>query len=257
VVEVPFERIAHLVVVPVELNGVATRFVVDSGIGLTIVRDTAAGCVASGTSFTGKRMSGQEVTVPLGAAPSLCFAGVEHRDLEVGLLDMRGFPDALAGVDGFLSLAFFAETPFAVDYPRERLVVGGRVDGARLPCRVERDGPAVTMFLPLTLPDGRSIEAEVDMGSDELILDERFAELGAGDVRQVEGTDETGYRYTRRFTTLVGRVHPTAAPELGQDDPDVMFQSIIHDGLVGDAFLRRFAVTFDVADGSLVLDPRP
>ena len=251
--EAPFERIAHLVVVPVELNGVETRFVVDSGIGLTVVRDTVAGCVPSGESFTGKRMSGQEVTVPLGAAPSLRFAGEEHNDVEVGLLDMSGFPAALAGVDGFLSLALFAETPLTVDYPRERVLAGKRAGGVRLPCRVDRDGPSVTMFLPLTLPDGRAIEVEVDMGSDALILDERFAELGASDVRRVEGTDETGHRYTRLFTTLRGRVHPTAAPGLGQDEPDVMFQSIIHDGLVGDAFLRRFAVTFDVADGSLAL----
>jgi hypothetical protein len=252
--EAPFERIAHLVTVPVVLNGVETRFVVDSGIGLTIVRDTLAGCVASGESFTGTRMSGQSVTTPLGVAPSLSLAGEEHRDVPVGLLDMSGFPSVLDHVGGFLSLAFFAETPLTIDYRRDRLVVGERTEGTALTCRVERDGPSIAVYLPLTLPDGRSIEVEVDMGSDVLILDERFAELGAGESRRVDGTDETGHAYTRTFTTLPGRIHPTGAPELAQDDPDVMFQSIVYDGLVGDAFLRRFpAVTFDVARGSLVL----
>ena len=176
---VAFERIAHLVTVPVVLNGVEARFVVDSGIGLTIVRDTLSGCVSTGESFTGTRMSGQSVTVPLGVAPSLVLAGQEHRDVPVGLLDM---------------------------------------------------------------------------GSDVLILDERFAELGAGEARRVDGTDETGNAYTRTFATLPGRIHPAGAPELSQADPDVMFQSIVYDGLVGDAFLRGFpAVTFDVAAGSLVL----
>ncbi len=250
---VPFERVAHLVVVPVELNRVETRFIVDSGIGLTIVRDTLPGCAPTGETFTGKRMSGQEVTIPLGTAPSLRFAGEERRDVEVGLLDMSGFPDLLAGVDGFLSLAFFAETPLTVDYPGGRVVSGERAEGTALPCRVDRDGPSVAMYMPLTLPDGRSIEVEVDMGSDALILHDRFAELAGGEVRRVDGTDETGHRYTRRFATLPGRIHPTAAPELWQDDPDVMFQSIVYDGLVGDAFLRRFVATFDVADGSLVL----
>lgn len=250
---VPFERIAHLVVVPVELNGLEARFVVDSGIGLTVVRDTFAGCLPSGESFTGKRMSGQEVTIPLGVAPSLRFGEFEQRDVEVGLLDMRSFPDALADVAGFLSLAFFAETPFTVDYPLGRIVVGAPVEGVELPCRVDRDGPSVAMNLPLTLPDGRSIEVEVDMGSDALILDERFLELAAGEVRRVDGTDETGHRYTRRFARLAGRIHPTGAPQLAQDDPDAMFQSIIYDGLLGDGFLRRFAVTFDVAGGSLRL----
>ena len=253
VFEVQFERIAHLVVVPVELNGIETRFVVDSGIGFTVVRDTFAGCLPTGDTFTGRRMSGQEVTVPLAVAPSLRFGELEARDLEVGLLDLGGFPDQLADIGGFLSLAFFAETPFTVDYAAGRIRVGAAAEGAPLPCRVDRNGPAVAMYLPLTLPDGREIEVEVDMGSDALILDERFLELAAGEMRRVDGTDETGHSYTRRFARLQGRIHPTAAPDLGQDAPEVMFQSIIYDGLVGDAFLHRFDVTFDVAAGSIHL----
>ena len=33
---------------------------------------------------------------------------------------------------------------------------------------------------------------------------------------------------------------------MAQTDPEVMFQRIIYDGLVGDAFLRRFTVTYDL-----------
>jgi hypothetical protein len=253
VFEVPFERIAHLVVVPVELNGLATRFVVDSGIGFTIVRDTFACCLPSDETFTGKRMSGQEVTVPLGVAPSLRFGEFEQRDVQIGLLDMRGFPDELADVGGFLSLAFFAETPFTVDYPHGCIVVGAPAEGVALPVRVERDGPAIGMHLPITLPDGREIEVEVDLGSDALILDERFLELAAGELRRVDGTDETGHVYTRRFGRLAGSIHPSAAPQLAQDDPDAMFQAIVYDGLLGSGFLRRFAVTFDVAAATVFL----
>jgi hypothetical protein len=123
---------------------------------------------------------------------------------------------------------------------------------------VQRDGPSVTMFMPLTIPSGRSISVEIDMGSDALILDERFAEetgasLDGNERRRVEATDETGHAYTRTFTRLAGRIYPTAAPHLAQVDPDVMFQRIIHDGLVGDAFLRRHVVTFDVAGAAILL----
>jgi hypothetical protein len=252
--EVPFAYLLHLVTVPVTLNGEEATFVLDSGIGLTIVRDPAA-CTLTGATFTGRRMSGQEVTVPLGIAPSLAFGGIARRDVEVGLLDMDGFPPELDHIAGFLSLAYFADTPFTVDYGRRVVSAGTRRDGTTVPVRVDRDGPSVCVYMPLTLPDGRSIEVEVDMGSDSLILDERFAELGAGEVRRVDGTDETGNRYTRRFATLRGRIHPAGAPELGQDDPDVMFQRIIYDGLVGDAFLRRFAVTFDIPRAALALAP--
>ncbi len=50
-------------------------------------------------------------------------------------------------------------------------------------------------------------------------------------------------------------VHPTGAGEIAQPDPDVMFQRIIHDGLLGDTFLRRFAVTYDIAGSRLIFTP--
>ena len=95
------------------------------------------------------------------------------------------------------------------------------------------------------------------MGSDALILDDELAaEVGVAlddpEVRVVDGTDETGHVYIRRFTTLHGPIHPEGAPSIVHDDPAVMFQRIRYDGLIGDAFLRRFSVTFDVPAGRIV-----
>ena len=80
--------------------------------------------------------------------------------------------------------------------------------------------------MSLTILGGRSILVEVDMGSDSLILDERFAaevgvDLDSDAVRRVEGVDETGNAYLRSFTRLEGTIHPTAAPALTMRDPDV------------------------------------
>jgi hypothetical protein len=257
--ETRFELLHHLVVVPVELNGAERRFILDSGIGLTLVRAGIDGCVPSGATFTGKRMSGQEVAAPLATAPSLAFAEIEAGDAEVGLLDMHGFPPELAEIDGFLSLAFFRQQPFVVNYQRATICDGRDTTGVRVPLRVELDGPAVTAFTALTIPGGRTIEVELDMGSDVLILDERFAaetgvQLDAADVRQEEGVDETGNRYLRTFTCLKGPIHPASAPHLAQPTPDVMFQRIIHDGLLGHAYLSRFTVTWDIPSSEIRLE---
>ncbi len=258
--EISFDRIQHLLVVPVILNGRERRFILDSGIGLDLVRDSISGCEATGAAFSGRRMSGQQVTVPLGIAETLAFADVEQPRHQVGLLDMAGFPSELADVDGFLSLAFFADQPFTVDYAAGVIRDGSEAHGTRVAVRVERDGPALTVFMPLTIPGGRTIDVEVDMGSDALILDERFAaetgiDLAADHVRRVEGLDETGNAFTRSFTRLAGTIHPSAAPELAQTDPEVMFQQIIYDGLLGHAFLSRFAVTWELARSTLTFLP--
>ena len=172
---------------------------------------------------------------------------------------MHGFPPALEGIDGFLSLAFFESAPFTVDYGRSLLVVETPSSleerarsGAAVPLRLERDGPSLCAFLALALPGAGAIEVEVDMGSDTLILDERLApEVGVRlddpGVRRVEGRDETGNAFTRSFARLEGTIRLADAPHVAQRDPDVMFQRIVYDGLVGDAFLRNFVVTYDLA----------
>lgn len=251
----PFDYLHHLVTVPVVASGLHTRFILDSGIGLTLVTDRFAervGLEAGRETFTGQRMSGQAVALPLATLPSLSFDGLLREDVQVGILDTSGFPPEVAELDGFLSLAFFAETPFTVDYARGVVYVGSApARGTAVDIRIESDGPDVTAFMPLVLPSGRAIEVEVDMGSDVLILhDDLAAEVGVAlddpRLRVVDGRDETGHAYTRRFGAARGRIHPAGAPGISQDDPEVMFQAIRYDGLVGDAFLRRFAVTFDI-----------
>ena len=212
-------------------------------------------------------MSGQEVTLPLARAASLAVGDLEQDDMVVGILDMSGFPVEVRELGGFISLTFFAETPFTVDYCRGEIVLetaeslaARRARGTGLDLRLERDGPSLTAFCRLTLPNTRSVWTEVDMGSDALILDERLApelgaDLGGEATRRVEGVDETGHEFTRFFTRLDGRVHPDGASDLAQEAPEVMFQRIIYDGLVGDAFLRRFAVTFDLPRAQLILAP--
>jgi hypothetical protein len=72
--ETGFEYLAHLVTVPVTVDGVETTFVLDSGIGPTIVREGLLPLSLDG-SFNGKRMSGQSVTIALARLGSIAYAG--------------------------------------------------------------------------------------------------------------------------------------------------------------------------------------
>src|SRR5438309_904311 len=129
----------------------------------TSLRLSSPGWTPTGRSFTGKRMSGQEVTLPLAVVPSLDFAGIVRPRCEVGLFDMSGFPDALAHVDGFLSLSFLSEVPFTVDYGRKVIREAVGLPGTAVDVRVVRDGPSLTVLAPLTIAGGRSVWVEVDM----------------------------------------------------------------------------------------------
>lgn len=257
---VPFQYQAHAVTIPVLVGDEPSRFVVDTGIGVNLVSGALAeraGCVPDGSSYTGRRMSGQPVTVPLGSLPVLRVGDHRGTDVPVGLLDL-GALAGLDGIGGFLSLNWWAAAPVTFDYPAGHLVLedeaslaGRAAASTPVPVRVLRDGPSVDVNLALRLPSGRVISAEVDTGSDTLVLDERFAadagvDLAAPSTRRAGGQDETGHTFTRFFATARGDVCVDGVPAARQSSPEVMFQRIIHDGLVGDRFLRNFTVTYDL-----------
>lgn len=256
----------HLPSVPVLLDGyLDARFAFDTGIGINLVSRSLCKmleCVSAG-QYVGKRMSGQEVTVPLARVRSLAVGHEEQRDVVVGVIDLDGFVDA-SDIQGFVSLGFFSRRPFTLDERQSELVLEDEASlerrvagGTVVNVDVRREGESLTVFVPLEIA-GQSVLAEVDTGSDALILDERFmAPLGVdkAQARVLEGRDETGHAFTRWFTDLSVAVHPAGAPAIRRTGLRTMFQKIIHDGLVGRSFLEPYAVTFDLARQRMVFAP--
>jgi hypothetical protein len=261
-----FERVEHFVRVPVRVGDRAYRFLVDSGAGLSVVSPAladAVGAVETGTSFSGRRMSGQLVTAPLVELPEVSVGGFVVTGLTAGRIDVSP-SDGEAFFDGILGLDVFADTTLTIDPLSHEVVVGDDRVGSRsalvVPVEVDRDGPAVSMFAPVSLPTGRVVKAELDTGSQALILDQRFmpdCEVTPDDDRldTRTGVDETGYHWTRSFVTIDGGLELAGLPGTRQERPRVMFQDIVHDGQVGTDFLDRYRYTFDVGGAQLLLAP--
>ena len=271
---VPFAYLAHVLTIPVTVCDVETTFIFDTGIGLSLISEALAakvGCGPDGSTFTGRRMSGQAVTVPLGTLASLRVGASEMRDVPVGIFDMHAMA-GLGDVEGFISLSCFRALPVTVDYPAGLLIAEDEASLARraaagtpVAVQVSHDGCSTDLMLGIDLPGGRPISVEVDTGSDTLILDERLAadtgiDLHGEGVRRVTSRDETGHEFVRYFTALRGDIKVSGAPSIRMTDPPVMFQQIIYDGLVGDGFLRNFATTYDLASSRMIFsspDPWP
>jgi hypothetical protein len=254
--------------VPVRVDDeVDARFILDTGIGLNLIsRSFCArrGYATSGTA-SGKRMSGQQVSVPLARLRSLEVAGRREEDVPVGVFDMSALPAAFAGIDGFLSLTFFERRPFTLDPARgvlvlesDRSLAARLATGASVPVRIDRTPDTLGLFLEMDVAGGSPAVLEVDTGSDALILNTPYLErLGfdpAGpDVRTFRGTDETGHPYVRRVAKMRTPIFPPTAPAMRVADSPVIFQDVIYDGLVGHAYFRHFVVTYDLAHARMVL----
>lgn len=274
-IEIPCDRVGHFVRIPVGLpDGSSARFLVDTGIGITVVSTAfmrRLGLSPSGRSFTGHRMSGQAVEVPLVELPSL-----ELRSLSpaagsggfavvsgvAGVADL-GATDGPGGFDGILGLDMLGELVLTVDPFRSLIGVGGppAVSGqakVEVPVRLHREGPAIDIRADLRLPDDTVIEVEVDTGSAATILADRWmgacaVEGSERSTRTEEGADETGHHYVRRFIPIEGAIAIAGAPQTELREPTVMFQEILLDGLVGTDFLDRYVQTYDTTRGVMTL----
>ncbi len=81
---------------------IETKFIFDTGIGLNLISEDLAakvGCRPDGSTFTGRRMSGRPVTVPLGSLSSLQVGARLMRDVPVGIFDMHAMA-GLSDVEG-------------------------------------------------------------------------------------------------------------------------------------------------------------
>lgn len=260
-----FDRVQHLVRVPVHVGGAGFRFLVDTGIGVTVVSSAfaeRADVADTGETFAARRMSGQVVEVPVVRVPDLVIGDLPVSSHVACVADL-GASDGPNGFDGLLGPGAFTEYVVTTDpgamsltfTPREEFTPSGTV----VTVEVRRDGPSYDPWVPLVLPSGRTVTVEVDTGSPDLILDSRFmAECDVDpddpDVETATGTDETGHVWTRRFVTISGSVHLADAPHTAQEQPRVQFQDIVHDGLVGTAYLERYRFSLDITGGLLVLE---
>ncbi|HWD79016.1 MAG TPA: retropepsin-like aspartic protease, partial [Kribbella sp.] len=168
---VRFDRVQHLVRVPVRVGDLQYGFLVDTGIGLTVISTAVAdrlGVAATGETYTGRRMSGQAVEVPLVRVPRIVLGDYVVEGHVAGVADLGDAQDP-NGFAGILGPGFFEAHTVTTDPGAMTLTVQPReqfqADGAEVPLDVRRESVSVDPFARLVLPSGREVTVEVDTGS--------------------------------------------------------------------------------------------
>ena len=266
----PFHYVTqHFLKMPLVINGKRKTFCIfDTGIGLNLLSKKVADefGIKPEKSYTGQRMSGQSITLPVSTIKSMTVAGITKKNVEVGIWDFNGFlpQGSSKDIECYLSLTFFRDLPFTMDYKNGCMILEDQASlearvkaGKVVPIKVKDDVTTTTIFMPFQVPGGPPIVVELDLGSDVLILNtslmERLKVKADGEgTNTVKGKDETANAYTRLYSKIEGEVHPENTPSMSQSKPTVMFQKIIYDGLVGNDFMKRFTVTYDLANSRLI-----
>ena len=252
-----------LIVVPVELaNSRKARFALDTGAGLDVISKRLAAELSLSVegSFTGKRMTGEEITVELTKVPSLSFAGSEKTDYLVGVTDIFDkLPKELGSVDGALSMRFFAETQLKIDFPQSIVEVAPKaMDGYVVPLKkIRQQDLSLGLLAPITIDGRYGGDFEVDTGTTTTIVPLKAMErLGLSkedkSLRKVEGVNETGVPF-QRFYGKAKAVYASGQSETMVSDSPICFEEVIYDGVIGIEYLKNFSVIFDLPNSQMLL----
>lgn len=272
---IPFERVEGdtAVLVPVLLNGTQTvRLALDTGAGIEVIASGLAQNlhVTPTESYTGHRLNGEPLAVKMGAIESIAFGPIIRRKWLVAPLEYFDDLSKTANIQGLLSLNFFDQHPFTIDYPKGVIVLETpaslarrRETGNRLTLHREHQfSRSLDVEVDLLVDGKQRQRAIVDTGSASTKLPMSFfasMSLKRDDPSLKEKTFPamSGTASSKVYLLPVpGRIQLADAASIINDGSSVVFEDNLRVASIGGNFFRNYAVTFNVQDNEIILSRR-
>ena len=239
---------------------------------LTLILDTGAGLAVLAPSviekvhgipagqFTGFRMTGERLDIPLFTIPRLVIGPMEKKDVLVGSWDVL---DKLH-LDGIVSLSQFKDQPFTLDFGNKLLIFENaktlaqrRANAVVSPIQLDDfRGVSLDMFSQFLLA-GRPGQCDIDTGSPISTVNIRYMKLlgvdpDSKDVRKVERKTIAGAPEIR-YDTRLPEIALATAPKVDILHPQISFVDVIYDCVVGVDFWSGKALTVDIPDRQIMV----
>ena len=279
-IEIPFELHANLVVIPIKLNASDTlRFLVDTGLGTTLLTDSLAFQKLGLKSIRKIDLLGLGEEKPIEAQVLIDVkiqvgqASASHQNLIYVSSNQLNLSDYVGTkIQGVLGYELFANAVVTIDYARQRLILRR----AKQYHYSKRKGAR----FPLEMVDNKPYIRAAQITSDQHIplANRLLLDSGAGHVLFLDGNavDSSMFHYSTKRVYLGkglngailgnwGRVpqlslgpwtwaQVPAAFTFAQSTQQKINYADLH-GSLGGEFLRRFIVTFHYLDQYVVLKP--
>ena len=231
-------------------DSIEAKLLLDTGAGINTLSESILGRLGARArdagTHTGTRHNGERVTGRIWTVPSITLGAATKRDVVVG-----GF--APPNADGMLSMDFFRDPPFTLDFARGTLTLETAGSTARIaarataiPIRLAPNGPhQLDFFVRVCVGDGVAAEAEFDTGAgfNMLMLHPSYMRrLGLAPDDRARGALEY---YVH--STFLPELHYCAAPMVRTTRQFVGFKDgLIYEGLVGHGAFRDRRLTIDI-----------
>lgn len=237
------------------------NFVLDTAAGITVlsaktfekVKD-----IAEETGyFTGFRHDGDRITAPIYQIPSISISDITQRNVSIGVYP----PLDDYGIDGLISLTFFEEKPFSIDFRNKTLSLMNSQELSQLaenstvlPISLQKKaGVSLDIFIPICLNNRVEVLAEFDTGSGYgsfLINPYYIKKLGLDESEAETRSYTTPISQTKLTDTIysldsIGICSGENTPQ--QTDAAVTFrENLIYEALIGSALFKDRKITIDI-----------
>ena len=280
------------ILLPVKVaDSIDAEFQLDTGLGFNLISPQLAKKLGMEPTPNHKvrPVTGGELDLAQGRLSALTVGNQKESDVDVVVGEPRFFVgnDGETKVDGILSLAFFRNHPFTLDYANQKVVLEDseslakrKAAGTRVECRLSDEIVVASVSLMLKergeappnpggiagiisgitggggAPDPPKAWVQVNTGCESLLLDSKMmftlpVDATGANVTETEPTDPSGRRY-RSWASHLGKVEVTDKPTLTQEKSSVVFRKLLAEGVMGQEFLRRYTVTFDLPNSELI-----
>lgn len=226
------------------------KLLLDTGAGINTLSEriikTAPTAFRSAGTHTGTRHNGETLTGPIWSVSSLSISEFGKTNIVVGQF-------APPNADGLLSMDFFRDQPFTIDFAAQKLVIETPprlkeivANAQAIPIRLKLNGQnEVDFFVRICIGASVEAEAEFDTGAgfNMLMLQPRYMQkLGITPDKREQGALEY---YVH--STFLPEIHYCAAPALRSEHAFVGFkEGLIYDALIGSGVFRDKRLTIDI-----------
>lgn len=237
------------------------NFVLDTAAGVTVLsaktfKKVKAAAEETGY-FTGFRHDGERLSMPVYQIPSISIDDITQQDVTIGVYP----PLDDYGIDGLISLTFFEEKPFSIDFRNKTLSLVNSQELAHLaesstvlPISLQQKaGVSLDIFIPICLNNKVEVLAEFDTGSGygSFLINPYYIKKLGLDESEAE---------TQSYTTPISKTELTdtiySLDSIGicldeialhQTDATVTFrENLIYEALIGSALFKDKKITIDI-----------
>ena len=256
-VTIPFTTNSEgMMIVPAKVGGsVSAQLIFDTGAGLDLLATSIIEKVHGKPAgqFTGFRMTGERLDIPLFVVPELSVGPVVKRNALVGSWDLL---DKMH-LDGIVSLNDFREQPVTFDFAGKEIVfetaasLKQRHAESSSPIKLDDQRGIVLDVFGEFIIDSQPGQCEIDTGSPSATVSTRYMEpLGiqkdGKDVHKVERHTVAGATQVR-YDAILPRISLADAPQISLAPARIGFSDIIYDCVVGLDFWAGKTLTIDIA----------